>query len=172
MHRTLEAEIDESGTVRLKAHVDLPAARRALLTILDDEPPAASPPPSEAPAQLGRCTRKLNDYFDFLAPNDIRLKGHRIGIESILYPHVHDGITAEEIHARFPTLSLEQVYATILYYHHNRRAVEAYLNEWIDFGRRARADQDRNPSPVRRRLRALLTEPEASAPANAAHHPS
>ena len=26
----------------------------------------------------------LEDYFNFLAPNDIRLRGHRIGIETIL----------------------------------------------------------------------------------------
>ena len=28
---------------------------------------------------------QLEDYFDFLAADDIRLKGSRIGIESILY---------------------------------------------------------------------------------------
>jgi hypothetical protein len=28
---------------------------------------------------------QLEQYFDFLAPDDIRIKGHRIGIESVLY---------------------------------------------------------------------------------------
>ena len=28
---------------------------------------------------------QLEEYFDFLAPNDIRIKGTRVGIESILY---------------------------------------------------------------------------------------
>jgi len=27
---------------------------------------------------------QLRDYFDFLAPDDIRLKGHRIGIDDAL----------------------------------------------------------------------------------------
>jgi hypothetical protein len=27
---------------------------------------------------------QLEDYFDFLAPNDIRVKGTRVGIETIL----------------------------------------------------------------------------------------
>jgi hypothetical protein len=27
---------------------------------------------------------KLEDYFDFLSPDDIRLKGHRIGIDNVL----------------------------------------------------------------------------------------
>lgn len=32
---------------------------------------------------------QLEDYFDFHAGNDIRLKGHRIGIESVLYEYIH-----------------------------------------------------------------------------------
>lgn len=38
MIRTLEASVDEQGTVRLLEPVELPAARRALVTILDEEP--------------------------------------------------------------------------------------------------------------------------------------
>ncbi len=40
MIQTLEAVIDEKGVVRLLEDVHLPAARRALVTILDDEPSA------------------------------------------------------------------------------------------------------------------------------------
>ncbi len=36
--RTVEAEIDEQGNVRLLEPVHLPAARKALVTILDDIP--------------------------------------------------------------------------------------------------------------------------------------
>lgn len=38
MIQTLEAVIDEHGAVRLLEDVHLPAARRALVTILEDEP--------------------------------------------------------------------------------------------------------------------------------------
>ena len=38
MIRTVEATIDESGRVQLLEAVQLPGARRALVTILDDEP--------------------------------------------------------------------------------------------------------------------------------------
>jgi hypothetical protein len=41
MIRTVEAVIDEQGRVRLLEPVELPAARRALVTILDDEPAIA-----------------------------------------------------------------------------------------------------------------------------------
>ena len=41
MTRTVEAIIDEAGHVRLLEAVELPAARRALVTILDEEPVSA-----------------------------------------------------------------------------------------------------------------------------------
>ena len=40
MYRTVEAEIDEQGRVRLLEPIRLAAARRALVTILDAEPGA------------------------------------------------------------------------------------------------------------------------------------
>ncbi len=40
MIRTVEAIIDEKGAVRLLESVDLPGARRALVTILEEEPAA------------------------------------------------------------------------------------------------------------------------------------
>jgi uncharacterized protein (DUF433 family) len=83
---------------------------------------------------------KLEDYFDFLAPNDIRIKAHRIGIETILYEYIHRDRTAEEIAKDFDSLTLEQVYATILYYLHNKDAVGKYLADWLEYGRQARED--------------------------------
>ena len=40
MIQTLEAIIDENGTVRLLEQLRIPAARRALVTILEEEPMA------------------------------------------------------------------------------------------------------------------------------------
>ena len=98
---------------------------------------------------------QLEDYFDFLAPDDILIKGHRIGIESVLYEYIHRAQTPEEIADRFPTLSLEQIYATILYYLHNKEQIDAYLTEWLEYGRRMRAEQARNPTPAMLRLRQI-----------------
>ena len=36
---------------------------------------------------------QLEDYFDVLRPDDIRLRGHRIGIETVLDPYLHHGTT-------------------------------------------------------------------------------
>lgn len=105
---------------------------------------------------------QLEDYFNFLAPNDIRIKGHRIGIESVLYEYIHRSQTPEEIADRFPTLTLEEIYATILYYLHNKQAIHDYMTEWIEHGRRMRAEQERNPSPAILKLRRIKAEREAA----------
>ena len=98
---------------------------------------------------------QLEQYFDFLVSDDIRIKGHRVGIESVLYEYLFREQTPEQILRRFPSLELEQVYATILYYLSNREKVEAYVKDWLEWGERMRAEQDRNPPPVVVRLRAL-----------------
>ncbi len=114
----------------------------------------------------------LEDYFDFLRPDDIRLRGHRIGIESILYAYIHQAMTPEEIAAQFPTLTLDQVYATILYYLRNKEQVHAYMTNWIEHGDRMRAEQEANPTPVVQRLRQLRAEREAGAGAHAPAGPA
>ena len=102
----------------------------------------------------------LEEYFDFLSPDDIRLKGHRIGVESVLYEYTHNEKTPEEIAERFPSLTLEQVYATILYYLHNREQMERYLAQWLDHGRKMREAQARNPTPIMLKLRKIREELE------------
>jgi uncharacterized protein (DUF433 family) len=101
---------------------------------------------------------ELESYFDFLAEDDIRIKGTRIGIETILYDYIHRGQSPEAIVAGYPSLTLEQVYATITYYLHNRATIHAYLEDWLEYGRRMQAAQDRNPPPVVVRLRTLVAQ--------------
>jgi uncharacterized protein (DUF433 family) len=101
---------------------------------------------------------QLEDYFDFLASNDIRLKGHRIGIESILYEYIHNGQSPEAIRERFPTLSLDQVYATILYYLQNKSQIERYFADWLEHGERMRAQQAQKSLPIADKLRKLRGE--------------
>ena len=101
---------------------------------------------------------QLEDYFDFLAPGDIRIKGHRIGIEIILFDFIHRGQSPEQIAARYTTLTLEQVYATITYYLHHKPAMDKYLADWIEHGERQRAEQASHPTPAMLRLRRLRAE--------------
>jgi uncharacterized protein (DUF433 family) len=115
---------------------------------------------------------QLEDYFDFLAPDDIRIKGHRIGIESVLYEYIFHARTPEEIADIFPSLSLEQILATLLYYQRNKVQVDAYLAAWIEFGERMRAEQARNPTPAMLRLRQIKAEREAARRAALELHPA
>jgi uncharacterized protein (DUF433 family) len=105
---------------------------------------------------------QLEEYFDFLAPDDIRIKGHRIGIEAVLYEYLFRERAPAEILERFPTLSLEQIYAAILYYLQNRDKMDAYVADWLAWGQRMREEQERNPPPVVVRLRALKAERQKS----------
>ncbi len=109
---------------------------------------------------------QLEDYFNFLAPDDIRVKGTRVGIETILYDFIHRCRTPEEIAQSYPSVTLEQVYATILYYLHNREVVSKYIADWLEWGHQQRKAQELNPPPAAARLRRLRAEREAMRQAN------
>ena len=104
----------------------------------------------------------LEDNFTFLAENDIRLKGTRVGIETILDEYIHNSRPPEVIADHYYTPTLEQVYATILYYLQNQEKVGAYLDDYLKFCQTAREEQTKNPPPGVVRLRELIAEKEAN----------
>lgn len=104
---------------------------------------------------------QLEDYFDFLRPDDIRIKGHRIGIETVLFEYIYKARTPEEIQQSYPSLTLEEVYATILYYLHNKEQVSQYIANWLEWSHRMREEQRRNPPPVVQKLMKYKAEREA-----------
>ena len=69
---------------------------------------------------------QIEDYFNFLSPDDIRIQGHRIGIDTVLEPFL-DGFSPESIAADYPELGVEKIYATITYYYRRQSEVEDYL---------------------------------------------
>nr|VFK63649.1 MAG: Protein of unknown function (DUF433) [Candidatus Kentron sp. UNK]VFK70880.1 MAG: Protein of unknown function (DUF433) [Candidatus Kentron sp. UNK] len=73
-----------------------------------------------------------NEYFEFLDADDIRITGARVGIETVLEDYLN-AMSPEEIALRYPTLALEQVYATITFYLRNRRERDwAVGSTWND----------------------------------------
>ena len=103
-------------------------------------------------------TTVLENYFDFLSPDDIRIKGHRIGIDDVLDYYL-EGYTPEEIVAyELPTLSLEQVHATITYYLRNRTEIDAYLRRLADWREQRYQEGAANPSPLVQRLRRIKAQ--------------
>jgi uncharacterized protein (DUF433 family) len=109
---------------------------------------------------------QLEDYFDFekvetkFGPAErIRIKGHRISIEHVIEQH-QAGLTPKQIvEENFPTLSLEEIYATITYYLRNKTTLDDYM-------RRGNAIDDafyqeyrqQKPTPIARRVRALKNQ--------------
>jgi uncharacterized protein (DUF433 family) len=106
---------------------------------------------------------QLEDYFVFekfdtkFGPVErIRIKGHRIAIERVI-ESFHTGASPDQIQREhYPSLTLEEVYATITYYLHNKPAVDAYIaqaekiadafyQEWLQ----------QEPSPLAKKLREL-----------------
>lgn len=99
-------------------------------------------------------------YFDFLSEDDIRVKGTRVGIETILDDYLNAS-SPEEIAARYRTLTLEQVYATITYYFHNRVDVDAYLLRWREYTEAAWREQQSDPPAFVKELRQRMQQQKA-----------
>ena len=98
---------------------------------------------------------KPEDHLEFLAPDEIRILGTRIGLENVLYRLIDCSYPPEAIVEQFPTLSLDQVHAVLEYYQRHRQEVEEYMAAWRSQTERLQAEQDHNPSPGIARLRKL-----------------
>lgn len=97
---------------------------------------------------------QLTDYFDVHSESDIRIRGTRVGIETVLLDFL-DGVSLEEIAVRYRSVTLEQVYATITYYLQQRAVIDAYLDAYKRESDLAYEKQAQSPSDVVKRLRAL-----------------
>ena len=105
----------------------------------------------------------LEDNFTVLEEYDIRLKGTRVGIETILYEYLYNNRSPEVIADRYyHSLTVEQVYATILYYLQNQEKVGTYLEDYLNYCKTAREEYEKNPPPGVVRLRKLMAEKEAN----------
>lgn len=108
---------------------------------------------------------QLEDYFEFLGPNEIKIRGHRIWIEHVLFEYIHRASTVEELVKRFDTLTAEQIHAVLLYYLHNKDAMDKYLADWLEYSRAARAQNQHENAhwyeTMRRRRSELKREPQA-----------
>lgn len=88
---------------------------------------------------------QLEEYFNFLTSDDIRLKNSRIGIESILYEYIYRSQSPEQIAKLYSNLTLDQVYGTILYYLQNQEKINQYMSDWLQHCLTSATHQDNNP---------------------------
>jgi len=104
---------------------------------------------------------QLEDHFLFISENDIRIKGHRLGIDNVLF-YFLEGYTPEEINAIYPDLSLEKIYATITYYLQNRQKIDAYLLRLQNWRETRYQESLKNLSPQREKMRKIKQQRQDS----------
>jgi uncharacterized protein (DUF433 family) len=102
---------------------------------------------------------QLEDYFEFLDPDDIRIKGHRIGIDDVIKYYL-DGYSPDQILEELPSLNLEKIYATLTYYLHNRKQMDAYMLRLAKWREARYQEWLANPSPLALRLRSIKAQRE------------
>jgi uncharacterized protein (DUF433 family) len=65
-------------------------------------------------------------YLEFISPDEIRLKGHRIWLEHIVARARH-GMSAADIASDLPTLTIAEVEAVLAYDASHGAEVDAYM---------------------------------------------
>jgi uncharacterized protein (DUF433 family) len=103
---------------------------------------------------------QLEDYFDFEKTDQyerIRIKGTRINIEYILNPYITEYESPERLFYSYRhALKLEQIYATITFYLHNKEEIDGYLQRTHEADDEAYQEYLKQPPlPAMVRLRAI-----------------
>jgi uncharacterized protein (DUF433 family) len=99
----------------------------------------------------------LEDYFDFLDSGDIRIKGHRIGLEHIIKLY-HEGFSPEQIARHYPGLSLEKIHATITYYLQKQEELDQYMAEGDAWKEEQYQQSLRDPTSPMQRIRQMKAQ--------------
>jgi uncharacterized protein (DUF433 family) len=68
-----------------------------------------------------------------------RIAGHRIRVQDIMVWHELQGLSADEIVAQYPQLSLGDVYAALTYYHDHREEIRQSMKEDEEFVKQLQA---------------------------------
>lgn len=94
----------------------------------------------------------IPDFLTSTDRGDIRLAGHRIGLEDVVF-YYQQGYSAEMLSETFPTLTLALIHKTIAFYLENQPAIEAYLTSQDAATKRLRATLPQGPSVAELRQR-------------------
>lgn len=56
-----------------------------------------------------------------------RIAGHRISVQDVVMWHEEMGLSPREIVARYPSITLSDVYAALAYYHDHREVIDLQI---------------------------------------------
>jgi uncharacterized protein (DUF433 family) len=90
----------------------------------------------------------FSEYLDLADVDGPKLVGHRIWLFNVLYEHLYNHRRADQIIECYPTLSMEKVYACLLYYEQNKNACRTMIDEELERQERVRRE-DRAAHPGR-----------------------
>ncbi len=108
---------------------------------------------------------QLEDYFEFDDCDRIRVKGTRIGIEIIIRDYLEGYLPEQIVNNYRRSLNLEQVFATLTYYLHNKAEVDAYIQRGEAAAEANYQEYLKQERPeVVKRLLALRAQAKPSAP--------
>src|SRR5262245_21219197 len=92
------------------------------------------------------------DYLEFVSPQEIRINGHRVWIQDVLFCHLDERMGPRELAKRFPSLAMEEIEAVLAYHAQHRPEVDAYLQAEREYLERSRREYQANPPPGVKRL--------------------
>lgn len=75
---------------------------------------------------------QAEDYLDFGTSGEIKIRGHRIWMEHVLYNYIFRELTPKQLSEEFPSLSQEIIFACLFYYHSHREEMDRYLADWLE----------------------------------------
>ena len=87
----------------------------------------------------------LPDFLTEHPYGEIRLTGHRIGLEHVVQVY-KEGFSPEMLHEQYPTLPLALVHKVIAFYLENQAEVDAYVADCQAEIERQRASAVKGPS--------------------------
>jgi uncharacterized protein (DUF433 family) len=90
-----------------------------------------------------------------------RIAGHRIRVEDIAVWHERQGLSPDEIIARFPQITLADVYAALAYYHDHRSEILDSMRQDEEFADALRA---KTPSKLLQKLTGMSSEHDSLPP--------
>jgi uncharacterized protein (DUF433 family) len=112
----------------------------------------------------------IPDFLTRSEDGDIRLTGHRIGLEDVVF-YYQQGYSPEMLWETFPTLKLADIHKTLGYYLENCEEVDAYVAKQAAASEQLRATIPPRPSLAELRER-LESKRRAEEARNAAGLPS
>ncbi len=104
-----------------------------------------SPRPGDA-GVIYTVSMDFSEYLELNDPDGPKLVGHRIWLFNVLYEHIFNRRRADQIVEFYPSLTIEKVYACLLYYERNKTACQQMVEAELDRQEQARrADREAHP---------------------------